>query len=655
MTRTTRRSTLLRTLAHAGLWPIYSTAYLFHRAFGDPLERRKRLWESRLRYALFFQGLPMFLALALIAATSVLAWRETLRHESVYADAARSAFEDEDYGRAALFYERLVRLKPQSEPYRYSLGLAVAETGDEARAASLIEPLAPRDRLGYIPAHLWVALRRIGEAAPSGDHLAEAEAHLLRLRRESAGLAEAADEGLVEIYARQGRIDDILGDPRLSAAAKRRSDLCVLLARSAARQGRLAEAQEAARELVPTLRRRVDEAPDDDLARKQLCEVYALLGEEAALTAVLRKGATIRPDGPFGEQWAETAVVRALRVGNSPTATPAEKAAARRDAMQLLDQYGRGTPRSQLLAGQMARLGGDAAEAERRYLKIVEELPVVRIELADLYLVGNRREDARRQWEAFAELCRKKLAASEKLSDEERLLVASAERQLGRYEAAERWLIDANQTTDIKAALTQLYAAWWDSVEADLRDATHLDVLRRGLRADPWNKALLARMLTAARAKDAQGQAARAFLKEMIVGGDLSATAYLLLGTDAYDRGDRETAVRYLEQARRLDPHSAVTLNNLAWTMFTDEKPDLKAALASADAAVTLSPGDPHFRDTRFRILAKLGRWREALDDLEFCASRMSGKPDFHRAAADVYDHLGLPDLAAEHRKKAGS
>jgi tetratricopeptide (TPR) repeat protein len=162
-------------------------------------------------------------------------------------------------------------------------------------------------------------------------------------------------------------------------------------------------------------------------------------------------------------------------------------------------------------------------------------------------------------------------------------------------------------------------------------------------------------MLTAARAKDAQGQAARAFLKEMIVGGDLSATAYLLLGTDAYDRGDRETAVRYLEQARRLDPHSAVTLNNLAWTMFTDEKPDLKAALASADAAVTLSPGDPHFRDTRFRILAKLGRWREALDDLEFCASRMSGKPDFHRAAADVYDHLGLPDLAAEHRKKAGS
>jgi tetratricopeptide (TPR) repeat protein len=321
--------------------------------------------------------------------------------------------------------------------------------------------------------------------------------------------------------------------------------------------------------------------------------------------------------------------------------------------MQLLDRYGRGTPRSQLLAGQMARMEGDAQEAERRYLSILDKLPEVRIELADLYATIGRKGEARRQWEAFCDACRQKLNAMGAVSDDERLLAASAARQLGRFAEAEQWLIDATQTPEVKAVLTQLYAAWWDSVAEENRTATDLEMLQRGLRVDPWNQLLLARILTAARLDDARGESAREALKEMVAVGDLPATAYVLLGTDAFERGDRETAERYLRQARRLDPRSAVALNNLAWTMLTSERPDLNAALAAAESAVALSPGDPHFRDTRFRILSRLGRWREAVDDLEFCAAQMNGVSDFHRAAAEVYDHLGLSDLAAVHRNKA--
>jgi len=179
-------------------------------------------------------------------------------------------------------------------------------------------------------------------------------------------------------------------------------------------------------------------------------------------------------------------------------------------------------------------------------------------------------------------------------------------------------------------------------------------ILSTELRIDQGNSLLLARMLTASRTDGLLGEAARRALQDMIAVGELPAAAYLLLGTDAYERGERETAERYLKQALRLDPQSAVALNNLAWTLFNSEKPDLNAALASSEAALSLAPNDPHFRDTRFRILARQEQWERALEDLEFCTATMKGDREFHRTAAAVYDKLKLPAPVAEHLRLAG-
>lgn len=650
-----KRSVKSRMLIHLLLQPIYWTGYLFHRLCGDRAERRKGLWEKRLNYRFFLQGLPMLLGLSLIGVTALFAWRESHRLEATYSHAAQDAFEAGDFTRAALFYGRLVHLSPEREHYRYNLGIASAEQGDEVRAAALLEPLAPPDRLGYAPAHLWVAAHLLRtKPRPSNEQLIAAEAHFLRLSRESKDLAEPAEDGLTEIYAVQGRIDAILQNPRLLAAAERRPYLRLLLAQAAARQGRRAEAEEAARELLPELRRRVDDFPDDDQARLRLCEAYAILGNEPALAAVLREGTTIRPDGPFGEQLAELAVLRALRVGASTTATAAEKQKARHEAIQLLDRHGAQSPRLQLMAGQLVRQIGNVDEAERRYLRLVPQLPQVHLELADLYLKNNRLDDAKQEWEKFLASCQRTLAETGRLAESDRLLAAAAARQLGRFDEAERWLVETEPSSEIKAALMQLYAAWWDSVADEQRGVAQVDLLRKGLRVDPGNTLLLARMLTASRTDGLLGEAARHALQEMIAVGELPAAAYSLLGTDAYERGERETAERYLKQALRLDPQSAVTLNNLAWTLLNGEKPDLAAALAAAEAALSLAPNDPHFRDTRFRILARQEQWERALEDLEFCTATMKGDREFHRTAAAVYDKLKLPAPAAEHLRLAG-
>ena len=87
--------------------------------------------------------------------------------------------------------------------------------------------------------------------------------------------------------------------------------------------------------------------------------------------------------------------------------------------------------------------------------------------------------------------------------------------------------------------------------------------------------------------------------------------------------------------------------------LSTSEPTDLPRALELSNLAVGCSPADPSFRDTRGRILMKSGRWKEALADLEAALAGNPDNADLHKALAEVYDQLRLPEMAAEHRRLA--
>ena len=63
--------------------------------------------------------------------------------------------------------------------------------------------------------------------------------------------------------------------------------------------------------------------------------------------------------------------------------------------------------------------------------------------------------------------------------------------------------------------------------------------------------------------------------------------------------------------------------------------------------AVQQSPNDPSFRDTRGRVFMKMGRWKDALADLEAALAAKPDDVDLHKELAEVYDHLGDADMAA--------
>ncbi len=64
-------------------------------------------------------------------------------------------------------------------------------------------------------------------------------------------------------------------------------------------------------------------------------------------------------------------------------------------------------------------------------------------------------------------------------------------------------------------------------------------------------------------------------------------------------------------------------------------------------------PDHPYFRDTRGQILVKLGRYQDAIPDLEVALQAPELAKDVHRALALAYEGLGLKDLAEAHRLRA--
>lgn len=125
------------------------------------------------------------------------------------------------------------------------------------------------------------------------------------------------------------------------------------------------------------------------------------------------------------------------------------------------------------------------------------------------------------------------------------------------------------------------------------------------------------------------------------------------LGTAAAGRGDFTVARPLLEAVTQRDTDRVVAWNNYAFTLVQEPNPDPAAALAAISRALELKPGDYRFRETRGQILVALGRWDEAILDLEHALNGLPESTDVHRLLAQAYDALDKPQLAELHRQQA--
>jgi tetratricopeptide (TPR) repeat protein len=204
-------------------------------------------------------------------------------------------------------------------------------------------------------------------------------------------------------------------------------------------------------------------------------------------------------------------------------------------------------------------------------------------------------------------------------------------------------------------ALANLYASWAEQVarQEPRNVGARLNLIQQGLACEPKNVRLLKLLIALSRMEGPEGNAARDSLTNLMAEGGSSAMLHFILGSDAWQQGAQEEARNHLTLAFEQAPDLPVVANNMALLLALGHPPDLPRALAIIQPLVERFPGEPHFRETRGQIFVKLGRWKEAVKDLELALPQLRDKGATHTALAQAYQNLGMQRLQAEHERLA--
>ncbi|HBJ36104.1 MAG TPA: hypothetical protein DDZ51_15420 [Planctomycetaceae bacterium] len=201
--------------------------------------------------------------------------------------------------------------------------------------------------------------------------------------------------------------------------------------------------------------------------------------------------------------------------------------------------------------------------------------------------------------------------------------------------------------------------AWADAVQTQPNPAVTdrlrlLQHLEQSLGHAPNHPQLLQMVISHVLAIQADSDRQVSEVRQALINGVSPGLAHFIHGTAATIEGRKDQARTHLELAAQAFPDSDVILNNLAHVLSQGDGANLETALTLSDTAIErASAPTPYHHDTRGRILHKLGRWKEAVVDLQQAVREPQLASNAHRILADCYQHLELKELAAMHTAAA--
>ncbi|MEI8288931.1 MAG: tetratricopeptide repeat protein [Verrucomicrobiota bacterium] len=167
----------------------------------------------------------------------------------------------------------------------------------------------------------------------------------------------------------------------------------------------------------------------------------------------------------------------------------------------------------------------------------------------------------------------------------------------------------------------------WARKFSTSQNAERLKVIQKGLASAPLNYKLRWLLIQASHASDDSGAAAQKSLSaEIAASTGLSAAWWqYLLAADCRGRGDLPAGHQHLQSAYELAPDIPEIQNDMAFELLDAKPPDPSRALKLIQSALEKFPDSASFRDTRGRVLFRLGRYAEAAADLSFAAIYLTG------------------------------
>lgn len=375
------------------------------------------------------------------------------------------------------------------------------------------------------------------------------------------------------------------------------------------------------------------------------------LGHQEAAAAMLSR---LTP--PHGQGYPPAHIWCARRYLASPSCTPQDRASAEQHLVQALKSDPENAEAHALL-GDLYLSTGQPALAEQHFQQAVEQLPLLRLSLAQAQVAMGKNELARAQAQIVQEFLGQQ-TRSDPNNHVVRLQRAQTALFLKDFSRAASILREGLAASDVpgyRRALGSIYAAWSDakSNKASFGEDERLRLLEQGLFYDVGNVEIWKRLVAISQADGPSTDRARALVERALAEGKSVATIHLFLAMQHHQQGRIREAREHYEEVYRREPQVAVAANNLAWLLAHSDPLELTRALEMIDGAVKQWPHQPEIRDTRAHILAQMKRWHEARVEFEAVLVARPGTPDLHRALAEVYDQLGATDKAAEQRDLA--
>jgi tetratricopeptide (TPR) repeat protein len=195
------------------------------------------------------------------------------------------------------------------------------------------------------------------------------------------------------------------------------------------------------------------------------------------------------------------------------------------------------------------------------------------------------------------------------------------------------------------AAIADICASWADTISPTQKGgaAARLQLIQKGLANQPRHLGLQLLLVQATHTPDDTGATAKQLLDDAMANttGEAAAWWHFVLWTDARIRGDMPIARQHLQTAYQLAPQIPQIVNDMAMDLSTGNHDDLERSLKLIQSLLDKYPNQSGFRDTRGQILAKLGRYAEAVPDLEFSLPRLGNPVASQQILQKCYTALG--------------
>ncbi|OYW71517.1 MAG: hypothetical protein B7Z37_27590 [Verrucomicrobia bacterium 12-59-8] len=231
----------------------------------------------------------------------------------------------------------------------------------------------------------------------------------------------------------------------------------------------------------------------------------------------------------------------------------------------------------------------------------------------------------------------------------------SLQRKFGEAVQSILSTIHGKPTKEERQVVGGIYLTWSmylkSQPSADRMEA--LKLLEQGIQISPESQDLIMAFLSDCEELTSNPADRQRYVERILGNGGISQSfLHYYLGVQDWKQGNREAAKSHFELASSLNPGFKVIGNNLAMAIasVSTDRADLEKALAIIDELVQQEPENPFFLDTRGHVYAKMGRFKEAVRDYERSLPNARDKNSSHAKLADLYERLGMADLASEHR-----